>query len=176
MTRDGFGRFFLRVSACQTVTYFVAGILAYTLLDYEKVFQSEHMACWMRPTSSPLVALGPGLQWIRGLVFAIALYPFRDVFLGRSKGWVVLWGLLVGLGILSTYGPAPGSVEGLIYTTIPPLDQVRGLLEVVAQSLAFSLLLVAWYRHPRPAWGRVLYSLSILAILMSIAGALVPRP
>jgi len=175
MTSGGFGRFFLRVSACHTVTYFVAGILAYTLLDYEKAFQSEHMVCWMRPTSSPVVALGAGLQWIRGLVFAIALYPFREVFLGTSKGWLKLWGLLLGLGILSTYGPSPGSVEGLIYTTIPPFEQLGGLSEVVGQSLAFSILLVAWYRHPRRAWAVVLYSLTVLVILMSVAGALTAR-
>jgi hypothetical protein len=176
MAHEGFGRFSLRVCACHMVTYFVAGVLAFFLLDYEKAFQSEHMACWMRPTSSRWVALGPGLQWIRGLVFAGALYPFRHVFLDGSRGWLTLWGLLLGIGILSTYGPAPGSIEGLLYTTIPPLQQVTGLSEVVGQSLAFSILLVAWYRARHRAWGVVLYLLSALVVLMSVAGALVPRP
>ena len=97
------------------------------------------------------------------------------MFLEGERGWLKLWGLLLGLGILSTYGPAPGSVEGLLYTTIPPLDQVKGLTEVVGQSLAFSILLVAWYRRPHKAWGIVLYSLAVLVVLMSVAGALVPR-
>jgi hypothetical protein len=175
MTKRGFFRFFLRVAACHMVTYFVAGILAFTLLDYRSAFQSEHFACWMRPTTSKWVAAGPGLQWIRGLVFAAALYPFRSVFLEDARGWLKLWGLLLGLGILSTYGPAPGSVEGLLYTTIPPLDQLTGLSEVVGQSLVFSALLVAWYRRPHKAWGVVLYSIAVLVILMSVAGALVPR-
>ena len=52
---------------------------------------------------------------------------------------------------------------------------MKGLSEVVGQSLAFSILLVAWHRRPHKAWGIVLYSLTILVILMSIAGALVPR-
>ena len=175
MSEGKFGRFFLRVTACHMVTYFVAGLLAYTLLDYATAFQSEHMACWMRPTTSKWVALGPGLQWIRGFIFALVLYPFRHVFLEGGRGWLKLWGLLLGLGILSTYGPAPGSVEGLLYTTIPPLQQVKGLSEVVGQSLAFSILLVAWYRRPHRAWGIVLYTLAVLVVLMSIAGALVPR-
>jgi hypothetical protein len=175
MPEKGFGRFFLRVTACHMVTYFVAGLLAYTLLDYATLFQSGPFACWMRPTTSRWVAAGPGLQWIRGLVFAIVLYPFRHVFLESARGWLKLWGLLLGLGILSTYGPAPGSVEGLLYTKIPPLDQAKGLSEVVGQSLAFSILLVAWYRWPHRAWGIVLYSLTALAILMSIAGALAAR-
>jgi hypothetical protein len=176
MSDGRLGLFVLRVSACHMVTYFVAGVLAFFLLDYETAFQSEHFACWMRPTTSKWVALGPGLQWIRGLVFAIVLYPFRHVFLDSSRGWLALWGLLLGIGILSTYGPAPGSVEGLLYTTIPPLEQIAGLAEVLAQSLAFSVLLVAWYRRPRRAWGIVLYALSAVVVLMSVAGALVPRP
>jgi hypothetical protein len=178
MTESKFGRFFLRVTACHMVTYFVAGILAFYLLDYASMFQSEHFACWMRPTTSRWVAAGPGLQWIRGLVFALVLYPFRQVFLEGERGWLKLWGLLLGLGILSTYGPAPGSVEGLLYTTIPPLDQlnpVKGLGEVIGQSLAFSVLLVAWHRGPHKAWGIVLYTLAVLVMLMSLAGALAPR-
>jgi hypothetical protein len=74
------------------VTYFVAGLLAYTLLDYATTFQSEYMACWMRPTTSRWVAAGPGLRWIRGLIFALALYPFRHVFLEGERGWLKLWG------------------------------------------------------------------------------------
>lgn len=175
MTEQRFGRFFLRVTACHTVTYFVAGILAYTLLDYTTLFQSEPFECWMRPIASKWVAAGPGLQWIRGFVFAVVLYPFRQVFLGGARGWLTLWGLLLGLGILSTYGPAPGSVEGFLYTKIPPLVQVRGLGEVVGQSLAFSILLLAWYRRPHRAWGVALYSLTGLVILMSVAGMLAPR-
>jgi hypothetical protein len=172
MAQDGFPRFFVRVTAAHTVTYFLAGVLAFFLLDYASIFQSEHFACWMRPTTSKWVAAGPGLQWIRGLVFAAALYPFRRVFLDETRGWLKLWGLLLGLGILSTYGAAPGSVEGLIYTTIPRLDQLRGLSEVVGQSLAFSGLLVAWYRRPSRAWGVVLHTLTVLVILMSVAGFL----
>jgi hypothetical protein len=61
MADGGFSRFFLRVTACHMVTYFVAGVLAYNLLDYATAFQSEHLACWMRPTTSRWVAAGPGL-------------------------------------------------------------------------------------------------------------------
>jgi hypothetical protein len=172
---NGFGRFFLRVTACHMVTYFVAGVLAFTLLDYATAFQAPYLSCWMRPTTSKWVAVGPGLQWIRGFIFALVLYPFRRVFLEGRLGWLKLWGLVAGIGILSTYGPAPGSVEGLLYTTIPPLRQVKGLSEVVGQSLAFSILLVAWYRRPHKAWGIVLYTLAVLVILMSIAGALAAR-
>jgi len=172
----GFGRFLTRVTACHVVTYFVAGVLAYTLLDYRGLFQSAALACYMRPLDSPWVAGGPALQVVRGLIFAGALYPFRRVFLDGPHGWLKLWGLLVGLAVLSTAGPCPGSVEGMIYTKVPVLDQLRGLPEVVLQTLAFSLLLVAWHRRPHRAWGIVLGTLVVLVVAMSAAGVFLPRP
>jgi hypothetical protein len=175
MREHGFARFFARLTACHMVTYFVAGAFAFFIFDYATWFRSEHLACFMRPVDSTWVAVGPGLQWIRGLIFAAALYPFRHVFLESQRGWLKLWGLVAGLAILSTAGPAPGSVEGLIYTKVPPLDQLIGLRETVVQTLAFSWLLVAWYRKPHRAWGLVMYSLTVLVIFFSIAGALAPR-
>jgi len=176
LDNSGFGRFFARVTACHMATYFVAGVAALLLFDYASAFKSEQLACYMRPIDSKWIALGPALQWIRGGIFAAALFPFRQVFLGGGRGWLKLWGLLLGLAILSTAAAAPGSVEGLIYTKIPALDQLLGLREVVVQTLAFSWLLVAWYRRPHRAWGIVLYGLSALVVLVSVAGAVLPRP
>jgi hypothetical protein len=176
MDHESFGRFAGRVTSCHLVTYFIAGVLAYTLLDYEALFQTSGFACLMRPISSRWVAAGPALQVIRGLIFAVALYPFRSVFLGGGPGWLRLWGLLVGLAILSTAGAAPGSVEGLIYTKIPLGSQLIGLPEVLLQTLAFSLLVTVWHRHPHRAWVIVMGSLTVLGILLSLAGAFLPRP
>jgi hypothetical protein len=171
-----FRRFLGRVTSSHLVTYFVAGVLAYSLLDYRTLFQTEGLSCLMRPISSRWVAAGPALQVFRGLIFALALYPFRSIFLGGRHGWLKLWGLLAGLAIFSTAGPAPGSVEGLIYTKIPIRTQLLGLPEVLLQTLAFSLLLLAWHRHPHRAWAVVMGGLMLLGILMSVAGALLPRP
>jgi hypothetical protein len=175
MTDTSFGRFFVRVTACHMVTYFVAGALAFYLADYETTFASEHLACYMLPTTSKWVSAGPLLQVFRGLAFALCLFPFRRVFLDEERGWLKLWGLLVGLAILSTAGPAPGSIEGMIYTKIPVLQQVRGLHEVVGQTLVFSILLVLWYRKPRRAWSIVMGVLTGLVALLSVAGTLAPR-
>jgi hypothetical protein len=95
---------------------------------------------------------GPLFQPIRGLIFALALYPLREVIFTERRGWLTLWWLLVALGILSTFGPAPGSVEGMIYTIIPPLSQILGLWEVLLQSLLLSALLFYWVRHPEKRW------------------------
>ena len=135
-----------------TVTYFVAGILAYTLGGYEKTFAQPPLSYFMRPTSDRLVMAGPLFQPLRGIIFALAFYPLRSVLFGERRGWLILWWLLLALGVLNTFGPAAGSVEGLIYTVIPPLTQMRGLWEVLLQSFLFSGVLFHWVNHPEKRW------------------------
>jgi hypothetical protein len=139
-----------------TVTYFIMGVLASTILDYKSMFASPHMACWMRQFPDPLIAAGPLLQPIRGLVFALVVYTLREVIFARKHGWLLLWWLLVALGILSTFGPAPGSLEGLTYTTIPIRNQLVGHLEVVPQAFLFALGLCYWVNHPEKRWFSVI--------------------
>ena len=142
----------LKTVIVHTITYFVAGFLAYTLGGYEMTFSEPPLSYLMRPTSDPWVMAGPLLQPIRGVVFALAFYPLRSVLFAQNRGWLILWWLLLALGVLSTFGPAPGSVEGLIYTIIPPLDQILGLWEVLLQSLLFSFVLFYWVNHPGKRW------------------------
>jgi hypothetical protein len=142
----------IKTVVVHTVTYFAAGILAFTLGDYEKTFSEPPLSYFMRPTSDPWIMAGPLFQPIRGLVFALAFYPLRDVLFDRPRGWLILWWLLVALGVLSTFGPAPGSIEGLIYTIVPPVSQVLGLWEVLLQSLMFSFVLVYWINQPSARW------------------------
>jgi hypothetical protein len=124
----------------------------------------------MRPTSDPLVMAGPLFQPVRGIIFASALYPLRSVLFAERRGWLKLWWLLLALGVLATFGPAPGSVEGMIYTIIPPLTQIRGLWEVLLQSLLLSVVLFYWVNHPEKRWlnwalGIVFSILMILPLL-----------
>jgi hypothetical protein len=116
-------------------TYFVAGLLASAFFNYAEVFASPPWVSFMRQLDDPIVALGPVVQPIRGLIFAIVLMPFMGVILNKPKGWLYLWGLFVGIGILSTFAAASGSVEALVYTILP-FDPLFGLPEVLAQSLA----------------------------------------
>lgn len=163
------GRFTLRATLCHVSTYMLFGLLASTLLDYRSWWQTETLV-YMRPISSPFVAAGPGLQIFRGVVFGLVLYPFREVFLGPKHGWLRLWALLVGLGIVSTYAAAPGSLEGLVYTNLALPYHLFGLPEVLLQSLAFSVALVAWSRKPSKAWPIVFGIATGLTLLMSLAG------
>ncbi|HJX37100.1 MAG TPA: hypothetical protein VJ714_00740 [Anaerolineae bacterium] len=160
----------VRTIIVHTVTYFVMGMLASTLLGYAQAFASPWMACWMRQTDDPIVMAGPLFQPIRGLIFALAFYPLRQTLFGKKNGWLVLWWLLVALGILSTFGPAPGSVEGLVYTVIPISQQMRGWLEVVPQALLLSVILFYWVNHPHKRW--LNWLLGVIFVLMLLLPAL----
>jgi hypothetical protein len=160
-----------------TITYFVAGLLAYTLGGYEKTFSEPPLSHLMRPTSDPMVMAGPLFQPIRGVIFALALYPLRSVLFAEKRGWLTLWWLLFALGVLSTFGPAPGSVEGMIYTIIPPLDQVLGLWEVVLQSFLLSLVFFYWVKHPEKRWLNWTLGIAFcIVILLPVLGLLVGQP
>jgi hypothetical protein len=164
----------LKTLVVHTVTYFVAGILAYTLGGYEQTFSEPPLSYFMRPTSDPLVMAGPLFQPIRGVVFALAFYPLRNVLFAARRGWLILWWLLLALGVLSTFGPAPGSLEGLVYTVIPPLDQIFGLWEVLLQTFLFSALLVYWVNQPGKRWLSWTLGIAFLiVIILPLLGLLV---
>ena len=173
--QPGFWGLAVKTSVVHTVTYFGMGLLASTLLNYAGLFAEPYMACWLRPTTDPLVMAGPLLQPIRGVIFALAFYPLREILLGRKNGWLIMGWVLVAFGILSTFGPPPGSVEGLIYTVIPLPVQLSGWLEVVPQALLLSAILYYWVNHPEKKWlswvlgvaFAVIYLLLILGLLVS---------
>jgi hypothetical protein len=121
-----------------------------------------------------MVVAGPLFQPVRGLLFALAFYPLREILFGRKNGWLVLWWLLVALGILSTFGPAPGSVEGMLYTVIPIPQQMTGWLEVVPQALLLSAILFYWVNHPEKRWlNWLMGAIFVLMLLLPALGLLV---
>jgi hypothetical protein len=167
----------LKTIVVHTVTYFLVGLTALTLFDYSARFAEPPLVYFMRPTSDPVVALGVALQPIRGVLFALAFYPLREILFGRPNGWLITWLLLVALGIFSTFGPAPGSVEGVIYTTLPIREQFSGgMLEVLTQSFLLASVLYYWVNHPRKRWlNWGMGVLFVLVLLMSIMGFVVAQ-
>ena len=140
----------VKTVVCHTVTYFVMGILAYHFLHYEEFINNP--CSGMRPTSSLWVILGTPMQLFRGVLFASIFYLFRDRLFNRKYGWLVMAWMLIGIGILGTFGAPAGSLEGLIYLTMPFVAQVRGYLEVVTQALLLSALLTYWVNCPGKKW------------------------
>ena len=64
----------------------------------------------------------------------------------------------------------------MVFLSAPVVGQIIGLWEVVLQTLLASILVVAWCRKPGKAWALVVYGLWALTVLMSVAGAVLPRP
>ena len=141
-----FIRFAVKLMVVHTATYIAAGMLALHFL-YSNGFWDRAVATGsMRPLTSKWVMFGPLFQPVRGFIYALALWPLRDYICSRKYGWLSIWSLFLVFGILGTPGPAPGSMEALIYTQAPFWSQMRGMPEVVLQTLAFSLLVFYWDR------------------------------
>ena len=173
--RPPFRAFAWRVISLHMITYSFFGILALTLADYRKLFETTELQYLMIPVTSPWTAAGPALQVFRGLLLALVLYPLAAEFLRRRNGALILWGLFLGLAILGTAGPSPGSFEGFVYTKVPWEIHLIGLPEGVLQTLFFSLGLVWWCRKPA-RWKNVVGGIFVgLIVLMSLAGVLLPR-
>lgn len=117
---------------------------------------------------------GPLFQPIRGVIFALAFYPIRHPLFGSKLGWLVLWWLLVALGILSTFGPAPGSIEAMIYTNLE--ISFFTYVEVVAQAFAFSCILYYWINNKNLKWLNWVMGLAFaIVMLLPTLGLLVEQ-
>ena len=159
-----------RTIVAHSISYFFMGALAASFLDYKAAFARPMLACWMRQFGDPWLMAGPLFQPIRGLVFALVFYPLRESLFGKKNGWLLMWWMLVALGILSTFGPAPGSFEGMVYTRLPILGQMTGWLEVGPQALLLSALLYYWVNRPGKKWlnwtlGVVFFLLQLMTVL-----------
>src|ERR1700690_1756991 len=121
-----------------TLTYFIMGVLAAYFLNYAALMSRPESG--MRPITDPWVMAGPLFQPLRGVIFALVFYPLRDCLFGKKYGWLLMGWILIALGILSTFGAASGSIEGMVYTPLPIRIQLRGWLEVVPQALLPSAL------------------------------------
>ncbi len=153
-----------------TVTYFIAGIIAMNLLDYSGSMGTGTSI--FKPITDPWVMAGPLLQPIRGIVFALAFYPIRRSLFESRLGWLKLWWLLVALGIISTFGPAPGSIEAMIYTYQD--ISVFTYVEVVPQAFAFAYILYFWVKRPDLKWVNWVMGLAFfIVMLLPILGLLI---
>jgi hypothetical protein len=156
----------LRTIVVHTVTYFSMGILAFFFFDYSIQYADTSVRLLMRQTTEPLVMAGPLFQPIRGLLFGIAFYLLREVLFGKKNGWLTMWIVLVIIGILSPFGPAPGSIEGMIFTVLPLSSHLMGQPEIYLQSLLLSVVLFYWVNHPEKKWLNWVLGVTFLLVLL----------
>jgi len=134
-------RFFTKVIAAHIITYMVVALIAAPLtFDYA---ESIVDLMGFRPLDE--ISMGAVLigQIIRGLLLGIVIWWIKDSIIGKRLAWLKLWAILVILGIFNTYGPAQGSIQGMIY--LAPIEDLPvsislGMLEILAQPLLFSIV------------------------------------
>jgi hypothetical protein len=160
------GEVVIKTMVTHTVTYFLLGLATFWCFDYSRKLAEPGVRSLMRQTDDPLVMAGPLFQPIRGLLFGLAFYLLREPLFGPRKGWLVLWLVLVVVGILGTFGPAPGSVEGMIYTTLPLRFHLESLPEIVVQALALAALLWYWVNHSAKRWLTWVLGAAFVAVLL----------
>lgn len=156
-----------------TVSYSIIGLLAFTFLDYSAKFADPIVANMLRQTDHPLVAAGPLFQVLRGFLFGIVFYFLREIIFPRKYGWVTMWLVFVIVGVLSPFGAAPSSIEGMIYTVLPTWFHVVGFPEVFIQAGLLAFLTQYWVNHPEKQWLNWVFGiLFMLSLLMSSLGIL----
>jgi hypothetical protein len=161
--------FLIRVMIIHTLTYFIAGMLASSIFDYRSVFNLPIIRDYMIEFGTASIFWGPFIQPIRGLIIGLVLIPFRRFLADSKYGWLYLWLIFVGIGIVSTPAAAPSSIEGIIYTKLPLWYHLFGLPEILAQTLVFSALVYLYMRHPAGILNALPPVFSV--ILQSFAGA-----
>lgn len=156
-----------------TVTYFVVGIVVFNLLDYPARFAEPIVRDLMRSMDDPLVRAGPLFQLIRGLLFGIVFYLLREVLFAKKNGWLTMWITLAFLGIFSTFAPASGSIEGMVFTKLPIVGQLFGLIEILVQSLLLAVVTFTWVTLPEKRWiSWVMVGFFVIILLLTILGQL----
>jgi hypothetical protein len=147
MTRKEKSKFIIRVTITHLITYVLCGIIFSQLFSYQDTLANNTT---MRSMSDPLVMAAPLFQIVRGALFGFVLLWIKEVFVDKRLGWLKLWIIILILGVFNTPAPSLGSIEGFIYlipTDEPLIHQIGGMLEILVQTLLFSVLLTI--KRPR---------------------------
>ena len=165
-------KFVWRVIAAHVIAYFIAGLFAINLFNYAEWFSSGIQSLVMRPITDPIIAFGPCLQIIRGIIMALVLLPIRKVFTEGKYGFLKLGFLILGLSVLSTFSAAFGSIDGFIYTKLSLMEQIIGYPEAILWIILFVGILWVFYKFEKKTINILAIILLILIALMSTAGYL----
>lgn len=163
----------IKTTLVHTVTYFVIGLLSFLFLDYSARYADPTVALALRQTDHPMVAAGPLFQVLRGFLFGIIFYTLRDLIFPKPRGWLTLWLVLLIVGIFSPFSSAPGSVEGVVYSTLPMWFHLMSLPELIVQSFLLAFLTHYLMNHPEKRWLSILFgALFAIIVLLALLGAL----
>jgi hypothetical protein len=168
-----FSSIVIKTTLVHTVTYFLIGLLSFVFLDYSARYVDPAVSIALRQTDHPLVTAGPLFQVLRGFLFGVAFYALRDVIFRKQRGWLTLWLVLLIVGIFSPFSSAPGSIEGIVYSTLPMWFHMLSLPELIIQSFLLASLTHYLVNHPDKAWLSFLFGiLFIIIVILTLLGIL----
>ncbi len=133
-------RFISKVAGVHIITYLICGLVFSQLFNYEELFNLGNTKYFMREAYGLSSLIGPIFQIVRGILFGFILLLIKDSFLEKPYGWLKLWAVVAGLGIICTPGAAPASMEGIIYSQLPLEFHLKVAPELLIQTLLFSIL------------------------------------
>lgn len=169
--KNNMGLYFWQIISAHTIAYFIAGVFALVVMDYQGLWATEAMSAFYREIDSSIVALGPFLQIFRGIIIALILLPLRKTFFEEKYGLIKLGITIWGFSVISTYAAAPSSFEGYIYLKMPYQHQISGYPEAIIWLSSFIGILKISIKYSHK---KIVLLLSIiitlLICLMSITG------
>ena len=132
-------KLFAFVMAAHVFTYFACGLIFSQIINYDDKYLQLLGFRPMDELNGSMLILG---QVVRGVLLGFVVWWIKDSIIGKKLAWLNLWAILVILGIISTYGPVPGSIEGFIYLAPVdvPVNIGLSILEVLTQPLLFSIM------------------------------------
>ena len=148
--------FAIGVIILHVITYYFAGIIAQVILNAHQYYPPSPTAIssLRDPMSAYVQVRIVPAQVLRGVVFAIALYPFRRriMELGQYYGGLAVTGVIFLLGEVAGTG---GLIEHYVYYIAVPSGFVLvTFVEVLLQTLIFGQLLLLWEKR----FNRVFYA------------------
>ena len=129
----------------------------------------------IRQITDPILIVSPWIQPIRALLLAIVFYLLKDVLFNPKNGWLVMWIMLAVVGVLSPFGASWGSIEGMIFFSLPIVDHIVGWPEVFLQTLLLSTILTYWVNHPENKRLGVIMTIGFVATILLPLLALLSR-
>ena len=142
-------KFTLIVMVTMVVTYFIAGLVARFVLGGEAYYPPSPTAIsYLRDPAGPGMALivWPA-QLLRGLLFALALFPLRKSFMemGTWKGGLVFGGIIFIVGYIAASG---GMIEHFVwFNEYPVAFAAITFVEILIQVVLMGPWTVAWMKR-----------------------------
>ncbi len=142
MNRKSLIAYLGRFTLIHFVIYMLIGVVFMQLASYEEAFLEMEAFELYRPLDSiilPILVFAG--QLIRGPLLALFILPFYDRIIKSKRGWLLLYGLLLGLLVVSPLWIRELYIP-LNFTQLADLIGVLqvGLPEIIVQTLLISIL------------------------------------